>query len=79
MSTVSMVRRSSSLPVGLSNNIDLRGNLAVASNDGVNALSWFRIDPATAMVTHAGDTKLAAHRALWRLHGRVPAARCRRR
>jgi 3-phytase len=46
------------LPVGLSNNIDLRGNLAVASNDGVNALSWFRIDPATAMVSHAGDTKL---------------------
>ena len=33
------------LPVGLSNNIDLRGNLAVASNDGVNALSSFRIDP----------------------------------
>ncbi len=48
------------LPVGLSNNVDLRGNLAVASNDGVNALSWFRIDPATAMVTHAGDTKLAS-------------------
>ena len=47
------------LPVGLSNNIDLRGNLAVASNDGVNALSWFRIDPVTAVVTHAGDTKLA--------------------
>lgn len=48
------------LPVGLSNNVDLRGNLAVASNDGVNALSWFRIDPVTAMVTHAGDTKLAS-------------------
>jgi len=47
------------LVVGLSNNVDLRGNLAVASNDGVNALSWFRIDPATAMVSHAGDTKLA--------------------
>jgi len=47
------------LPVGLSNNIDLRGNLAVASNDGVNALSWFRIDPATTLVTHVGDTKLA--------------------
>lgn len=46
------------LPVGLSNNVDLRGNLAVASNDGVNALSWFSIDPATAMVSHAGDTKL---------------------
>ncbi len=48
------------LPVGLANNIDLRGNLAVASNDGVNALSWFRIDPVTAVVTHAGDTKLAS-------------------
>lgn len=46
-------------PVGLSNNVDLRGNLAVASNDGVNALSWFRIDPVTAAVTHVGDTKLA--------------------
>jgi 3-phytase len=46
------------LPVGLSNNIDLRGNLAVASNDGVNALSWFRIDPNTAHVTHVSDTKL---------------------
>jgi 3-phytase len=46
------------LPVGLSNNVDLRGNLAVASNDGVNALSWFRIDPATTMVSHAGDSKL---------------------
>lgn len=46
------------IPVGLSNNVDVRGNLAVASNDGVNALSWFRIDPATLNVTHAGDTKL---------------------
>ena len=48
------------LPVGLSNNIDLRGNLAVASNDGVNALSWFRIDPVTATVGHVGDTKLSS-------------------
>lgn len=47
------------LAVGLSNNVDLRGNLAVASNDGVNALSWFRIDPVTAMVSHVGDTRLA--------------------
>lgn len=46
------------LAVGLSNNVDLRGNLAVASNDGVNALSWFRIDPTTSMVSHVGDTKL---------------------
>ena len=47
------------IPVGMSNNVDLRGNLAVISNDGVNALSWFRIDPVTAIVSHAGDTKLA--------------------
>ncbi len=45
-------------PVGLSNNIDLRGNLAVASNDGLNVLSWFRIDPVTAIVSHVGDTRL---------------------
>jgi 3-phytase len=46
------------LPVGLSNNVDVRGDLAVASNDGVNALSWFRIDPSSLDVTHAGDTRL---------------------
>ncbi|MFT3723563.1 MAG: phytase [Hyphomonadaceae bacterium] len=46
------------LLVGLSNNIDLRGNLAVASNDGLNVLSWIRIDPVTAVVSHAGDSKL---------------------
>ena len=46
------------IPVGLSNNVDLRGNLAVISNDGVNALSWFRIEPNTAVVSHVGDTKL---------------------
>jgi 3-phytase len=46
------------LTVGLSNNVDVRANLAVASNDGVNALSWFRIDPASLEVTHVGDAKL---------------------
>ena len=46
------------LLVGKSNNIDLRGDLAVASNDGVNALSFFRIDRATQNVTHTGDVKL---------------------
>lgn len=46
------------LLVGLTNNVDVRGNLAVASNDGVNALSWFRIDQATLNIIHAGDTKL---------------------
>lgn len=47
------------LRVGASNNVDLRGNLAVASNDGLNALSWFRIDPLSGSVTHAGDTPLS--------------------
>ena len=46
------------LLVGLSNNINLRGNLGVASNDGRNVLSWFRIDPVSAVVSHAGDSKL---------------------
>ena len=46
------------LPVGPVNNVDVRGTLAVASNDGVNALSWFRIDPGLYMapVSHLGDT-----------------------
>mgnify|MGYP002781125700 CR=1 FL=1 len=46
------------LSVGLSNNVDVRGDLAVASNDGVNALSWFRIDPFAGAVRHVGDTPL---------------------
>jgi 3-phytase len=65
------------MPVGLSNNVDLRGNLAVASNDGVNALSWFRIDPTTAVVTHVGDTKLATIEpygvCIGRMHGMLHA------
>jgi 3-phytase len=44
------------LPVGMVNNVDVRGNLAVASNDQVNGLSWFAIDPDTDTVTHIGDT-----------------------
>jgi 3-phytase len=44
------------LPVGRLNNIDLRGNIAVGSNDEVNGLSWFEIDPETTIVTHLGDT-----------------------
>ena len=46
------------LPVGMVNNVDVRGNLAAASNDQHNAVSWFRIDPVTAAVTHAGDAKV---------------------
>lgn len=46
------------IPVGLVNNVDLRGEVAVASNDQVNGLSWFRIDPATLSVAHLGDTKV---------------------
>lgn len=44
------------LPVGRLNNIDLRENLAVGSNDEVNGLSWFTIDSESATVTHLGDT-----------------------
>lgn len=46
------------LPVGAVNNVDLRGSLAVASNDGVNGLSWFHIDniDTAAPVRHLGDT-----------------------
>lgn len=47
------------LPVGRLNNIDLRGNLAVGSNDEVNGLSWFAIDAAAATVTHLGDTPVS--------------------
>lgn len=44
------------LPVGRVNNVDVRFNLAVASNDEVNGLSWFDVDPETNTVTHLGDT-----------------------
>lgn len=44
------------LPVGRLNNIDLRQNLAVGSNDEVNGLSWFAIDAETSKVSHLGDT-----------------------
>lgn len=40
------------LPVGRVNNVDLRGNIAVASNDEHNVISWFNIDPETLTVTH---------------------------
>jgi len=45
------------LPVGQVNNVDLRGNIAVASNDQFNVISWFNIDPETLTVTHIGDSE----------------------
>ncbi|MBO6581918.1 MAG: phytase [Hyphomonas sp.] len=44
------------LDVGRVNNVDLRGDVAVASNDETNSISWFAIDPVTATVSHVGDT-----------------------
>ena len=46
------------LDVGRVNNVDVRGSIAVASNRGVNGLSWFRIgsDNDGARVSHVGDT-----------------------
>ena len=44
------------LPVGRVNNVDLRGNIAVASNDEHNSISWFNIDPETLTVTHITNT-----------------------
>lgn len=41
---------------GRINNVDVRGNIAVASNDETKSVSWFSIDPATQTVTHIGDT-----------------------
>lgn len=49
------------LPIGLINNIDLRQSaersydVALASNDQVNAISVFLIDRATGTVSHRGD------------------------
>jgi len=47
------------LDVGQVNNVDLRFNLAVASNDEVGGLSWFRVDAQTLVVSHLGDTPVA--------------------
>ena len=44
------------VPVGKVNNVDLRGNIAVASNDGHNSISWFNIDPRTLTVSHLGNS-----------------------
>ena len=49
------------LPIGLINNVDLRQSaersfdVAVASNDQVNAISVFLVDRATGTVSHRGD------------------------
>ena len=49
------------LPIGLINNIDVRQSadrpydIAIASNDQINAVSVFLIDHATGTVTHGGD------------------------
>ncbi len=45
------------LDVGMINNVDLRGDLAAASNDEFGGISWFRVteDPS-APVIHLGDT-----------------------
>ena len=44
------------LPVGQVNNVDLRGNIAIASNDSHNVISWFDINPQTLTVSHSGDS-----------------------
>lgn len=49
------------LPIGLINNVDIRQSaersfdIAIASNDQVNAISVFHIDRQTGNVVHAGD------------------------
>ena len=46
------------LQLGRVNNVDVRGDLAVASNDQVNGLSWVRITATEqgAVIRHIGDT-----------------------
>lgn len=44
-----------SLPIGRLNNVDVRGNLAVASHRDHNSLSVFDIDPSTLQLRHVGD------------------------
>jgi 3-phytase len=48
------------LDLGHVNNVDVRGNLVVASNDQINGLSWVRILPTEdgALIRHIGDTKV---------------------
>ncbi|MEQ8557569.1 MAG: phytase [Henriciella sp.] len=44
------------LDVGRLNNVDVRGNIAVASNDEFNAISWFAMPPSTEKVSHWFDS-----------------------
>ncbi|MGB3627689.1 MAG: phytase [Henriciella sp.] len=44
------------LDVGRLNNVDVRGNIAVASNDEFNAISWFAMPPSTQIVSHWFDS-----------------------
>lgn len=48
------------LDIGQVNNVDVRGNVVVASNDEINGLSWVRITPTEdgALIRHIGDTKV---------------------
>ena len=48
------------LDIGRVNNVDVRGNLVVASNDEINGLSWVRITPTAegALIRHIGDTRV---------------------
>lgn len=64
-------RERARLPVGRLNNVDLRGGLAVATNDQVNALSWFTVSPAG--VAHLGDTPVEAVEPYGVCAGRVGA------
>jgi 3-phytase len=43
------------LDVGQVNNVDVRGNVAAASNDEFNTITMFSIDADTGEVTHTGD------------------------
>jgi 3-phytase len=53
-------RKQERLDLGHVNNVDVRGNLVVASNDQINGLSWVRILPTEggALIRHIGDTKV---------------------
>ena len=47
------------LDVGRVNNVDIRGPIAVASNDETEALSWFSVGTETAVIAHLGDTPVS--------------------
>ncbi|MEM5516151.1 phytase [Henriciella sp. AS95] len=44
------------LDVGRLNNVDVRGNIAAASNDEFNAISWFAMAPSSETVSHWFDS-----------------------